>query len=197
MNLDELLELRTKVIEKRNELIKLNNEYNKLLTAKHLGNENALEKDMKIIRESLAYKIMYIIRLIIPLCVGMLIVFNAIGPLFLMTYFILMPVLGTIFETSILPKIVFGKGYKPPKPEERKKTDKKEMDELYERVCEARFTYHSLRHEFEDKVIEAGLSDSDEYQEYLKLIDNVIEESETVDTASKSNNKDEKKLNLK
>lgn len=64
-------------------------------------------------------------------------------------------------------------------------------------MCEARFTYHSLRHEFEDKVIEAGLSDSDEYQEYLKLIDNIIEESETVDTASKSNNKDEKKLNLK
>ena len=57
MNLDELLELRTKVIENRKELIKLNNEYNKLLTAKHLGNENALEKDMKIIRESLAYKI--------------------------------------------------------------------------------------------------------------------------------------------
>ena len=186
MNLDELLELRTKVIENRKELIKLNNEYNKLLTAKHLGNENAL-----------AYKIMYIIRLIIPLCVGMLIVFNAIGPLFLMTYFILMPVLGTIFETSILPKIVFGKGYKPPKPEERKKTDKKEMDELYERVCEARFTYHSLRHEFEERVIESDLFASDEYQEYLKLIDNVIEESETVDTASKSNNKDEKKLNLK
>lgn len=197
MNLDELLELRTKVIENRKELIKLNNEYNKLLTAKHLGNENALEKDMKIIRESLAYKIMYIIRLIIPLCVGMLIVFNAIGPLFLMTYFILMPVLGTIFETSILPKIVFGKGYKPPKPEERKKTDKKAMDELYERVCEARFTYHSLRHEFEERVIESDLFASDEYQEYLKLIDNVIEESETVDTASKSNNKDEKKLNLK
>lgn len=197
MNLDELLELRTKVIENRKELIKLNNEYNKLLTAKHLGNENALEKDMKIIRESLAYKIMYLIRLIIPLCVGMLIVFNAIGPLFLMTYFILMPVLGTIFETSILPKIVFGKGYKPPKPEERKKTDKKAMDELYERVCEARFTYHSLRHEFEERVIESDLFASDEYQEYLKLIDNVIEESETVDTASKSNNKDEKKLNLK
>ena len=38
MNLDELLELRTKVMENRNELIKLNNEYNKLLTAKHLGN---------------------------------------------------------------------------------------------------------------------------------------------------------------
>lgn len=197
MNLDELLELRTKVIENRKELIKLNNEYNKLLTAKHLGNENALEKDMKIIRESLAYKIMCILRIIIPLCVGMLFVFNVVGHLFLMAYFILMPVIGTIFETSILPKIVFGKGYKSPKPEEKKKTDKKEMDELYERVCEARFTYHSLRHEFEERVIESDLFASDEYQEYLKLIDNIIEESETVDTGSKSNNKDEKKLNLK
>ena len=197
MNLDELLELRTKVMENRNELIKLNNEYNKLLTAKHLGNENALENDMKIIRGSLAYKIMCILRIIIPLCIGMLFVFNVVGHLFLMAYFILMPVIGTIFETSILPKIVFVKFYKSPKPEEKKKIDKKAMDELYERTCEARFTYHSLRHEFEDKVIEAGLSDSDEYQEYLKLIDNIIEESETVDTASKSNNKDEKKLNLK
>ena len=71
------------------------------------------------------------------------------------------------------------------------------MDELYERVCEARFTYHSLRHEFEERVIESDLFASDEYQEYIKLVDSVIEESETVDAGSKSNNKGEKKLNLK
>lgn len=167
MILEELHALRKKVMENKNRLMILNNQYNEILTKKHSSKDN--NHDGEIIKRSKAYKIMSILRIIVPLSFGTLFTFGMINIVVLFVFLMIYPFVGAIFEGLVLPKIVFGKDYKIIKSNDEKELTKEEIDELYERVSDARFEYHRLRKEFEEKINIISISDQELYQEYLNI----------------------------
>lgn len=194
MTKEELLEMRTKVIENRERLKILNHHYNEMLTEKHCSTKK--NEYSEKIKNSLVYKIMTLVRIVAPLTVGTLLVARLVSVLFYLAFLPVFSILGASFEAIIMPRIVFGKKYKEIKADIEKGFDQKEADELYERVSDARFAYHRLRKEFEEGVLELELDDSDEYMEYLEMVDKAIEEYETSQASIKEEIKDEKILNL-
>lgn len=199
MTLDELLELRKKVTENREKLRILNHHYNEMLTKKHMNTfkGDSLTDEVNKVKQSKLYKVWTIIKLMTSSLVGMLLVANVISfggcLIFLLTF----PIIGTIVDSFVLPKILFGKDYKVLSTVKKEEFSQKDADHLYEEVSDARFEYHRLRKEFEEKVNIISISDNALYQEYLNAIDSFIEavEASSMEEVSEEQ-KDIKKLDL-
>lgn len=175
--LEELLSLRNEVIENREKLRVLNHQYNELLIKKHTNSDGSSKCDKTKYNKGLS--IMKLVNAVISLTVGFLVAFQVISIAILFLYIPLSTIAFATFETFALPKIVFGRNYKVLKSAKKEPFDQKSADELYEQMSNVRLEYHRLRHEFEEKVSELHLEDDPEYQEYLKIVDNIIEEYES------------------
>ena len=178
--LEELLNLRKEFVKKRERFRILNHHYNELLIKKHTLNEQ--NNSFPAIEKSKAYKIMRIVHNVICLFVGTMFVFETIGLGIFITCIILTAILGATFEDLLLPKIVYGKDYKVLKNLNEAKTksvSKEEAEELFLEMDDAREEYHKLRHILEEKELELQLNNASDYQEYLEIVDKVIEEYES------------------
>ncbi len=199
MTLDELLELRKKVTENKEKLRILNHHYNEMLTKKHMNtlNGNSITDEVNKVKQSKLYKVWTIIKIMTSLLVGMLLTANVISfggcLIFLLTF----PIIGAIVDSFVLPKILFGKDYKVLSTVKKEEFSQKDADQLYEEVSDARFEYHRLRKEFEEKITTISISDNALYQEYLNAIDSFIEAVEypSMEEVSEEQ-KDIKKLDL-
>lgn len=174
MSYNELAKLDKKIIEAHANLVSLNSEYNDLLTAIYQDKNKvstvfASERERKLVskRQKLAvvYWVVFIADMLANSFFGL--PSNIYGGIFV-TNAIIYIVGSAIYGSKIRKEIARNKV---------KSCDQNvNKDELYEKLCQARELYHSLRKKREEVFIE---EDDLEYQKYLKQVDIMIANNES------------------
>lgn len=184
---EELQELSNSVIEARNHLIELLDAYNEILTKEHeaqtkkntFSRKNMSISDLFEVldiettpkseeeREIKRSDTWYAIRLVIILFFGL-----ALSPWAILPAAILV-VINSIYSGKKNNKI--REKYKSKAEdarEEKKEPEKTEKDTLYEKVCEAREIYHTLRKEYESKQLNSEIQEKIEADNAMGTQDN-------------------------
>lgn len=203
MSKTEISTLEREVNEAHQLLIELNDKYNEMLTKKHEKEMNKKEERKPILvfdidfieddtslenKEASKHNRKYY------LLVGLVFLLEVIGIIPVPIAFVLITVLAirNIFKTSEIKR----KYHKRLSLEgaKIKVSDKEEMDDLYEKVCEARFNYHNLRkklesaNEYVDMDMEVENRQETVFEQYAAYIDYV----KNIRTASANSNIDNK-----
>lgn len=187
MSKEEISALKRQIKEAHQLLIELNDRYNEMLTKKHEKEIDKKEERKPVLAfdidfledtESSEYKEMSKFTRRNSLLTGLIIFLEIIGiiPFVIGVMLVYFFCLYTALKTKKIKRKYHDRlslsGAKI------KVSDKEEMDELYEKVCEARFNYHNLRKKLESEIEYLDSSESEDrresvLQQYAAYIDYV------------------------